>query len=134
MIRFVADKYCTLRGKSSCGTNTDHIRTGAHHVNVVRRTCLLLALQANASQFPAQRACSGGCEGYVHDPAVIVGQDGKYYRFVTNNKITIATVPAITGPWESQDAALPNGSVIDKPGNDDLWVRDKSKVSTYASS
>lgn len=72
---------------------------------------------------PGVGPCSGFCQGDVHDPSVVYRADTKtYYRFVTNNKITIATAPSIAGPWTNQGAALPSGSSIQLPGNQDLWV------------
>ena len=73
--------------------------------------------------YPPVGACSGDC-GAVHDPNVVISADGTYYRFITFNKITIATAPSISGPWTSQGAAIPAGSVIDLPGNQDLWAPD----------
>lgn len=74
-----------------------------------------------AKRGPTQ-ACSGHCQGQVHDPSVVYDGQGTYYRFTTDNEITIATAPSIAGPWTNQGAALPEGSSIDKPGRYDLWV------------
>ena len=90
----------------------------------------LLSLVSLACGFPLEKraypgvgACSGAC-GYVHDPSVVIGGDGTYYRFVTFNEITIATAPSITGPWTVQGTGLPGGSSINLPGNTDLWAPD----------
>nr|POF13187.1 putative arabinan endo-1,5-alpha-l-arabinosidase a [Quercus suber] len=77
---------------------------------------------------PGAGACSGDCAGYVHDPSVVYNGQGTYYRFTTNNEITISTASAISGPWTNQGAALPGGSSIDKAGNTDLWVSAASNV------
>lgn len=66
---------------------------------------------------------NGGCEGQVHDPSVILRGDGTYFRFSTLDGINIATADSINGPWSYQGSALPNGSIINLPGNKDLWVR-----------
>ena len=74
--------------------------------------------------YPAVGACSGKCQGSLHDPAVIYRDDTEtYYRFTTNDGLHTATAPSIEGPWTDQGPALPNGSIIDLPGNKDLWVR-----------
>lgn len=67
--------------------------------------------------------CSGAC--WAHDPAVCKrASDGKYFRFSTANKIEIATASSISGPWTIQGSALPSGSKINLPGNQDLWAPD----------
>lgn len=73
--------------------------------------------------YPAAGACSGDCEGNMHDPSVVYNGQGTYYRFTTNNEINIATASSIAGPWTHQGSALPSGSIIDIPGNTDIWVR-----------
>ena len=60
----------------------------------------------------------------MHDPAVVRRDDGTFFRFVTHDKIKIATAPSIRGPWTEKGPALPNGSTIQLPGNDDLWAPD----------
>ncbi|KXT02446.1 hypothetical protein AC578_7833 [Pseudocercospora eumusae] len=80
-------------------------------------------------QYPAVGACSGKCQGDVHDPAVIYREDTKtYYRFVSNNKISIATAPSMAGPWTDKGPAVPAGSIIDLPGRDDLWAPDIAHI------
>lgn len=67
-------------------------------------------------------SCSGLCSGFVHDPSVVLRDDGTYFRFTTNTGTNLATAPSINGPWEHQGSVSPEGSNIDLPGNDDLWV------------
>ena len=89
-------------------------------------TVLGAAVSAVAA-YGAPGACSGACN--VHDPAVIRRtSDGKYYRFSTGNKITIATAANLQGPWSNVGSALPSGSKINLGGNQDLWAPDISKV------
>ncbi|RMY75343.1 hypothetical protein D0863_02631 [Hortaea werneckii] len=83
----------------------------------------LIAAGPLAKRGPTQ-ACSGDCQGQVHDPSVVYDGQATYYRFTTDNEITIATAPSIAGPWTNQGAALPGGSSIDKPGRYDLWAPD----------
>ena len=83
---------------------------------------LARAIPLQKRDYPPVGACSGDC-AYVHDPSVVKRADGTYFRFVTFNKITIATAPSLSGPWTNQGAAIPAGSSIDLPGKDDLWVR-----------
>jgi arabinan endo-1,5-alpha-L-arabinosidase len=83
-------------------------------------------------QYPDVGACSGVCEGRLHDPAVIYREDTKtYYRFTTNDKIHIATAPSIAGPWTFQGPALPGGSSIDIAGRDDLWVSNVARGNQF---
>ncbi|KAK4620535.1 Arabinan endo-1,5-alpha-L-arabinosidase A [Fulvia fulva] len=75
--------------------------------------------------YPPVGACSGKCQGRLHDPAVIYREDtSTYYRFTTNDGLHTATAPSIEGPWTDQGPALPDGSSIDLPGNKDLWAPD----------
>ncbi|KAF3935046.1 hypothetical protein ABW20_dc0106317 [Dactylellina cionopaga] len=68
-------------------------------------------------------ACSGDCG--THDPAVIRrSSDGRYYRFSTNNKISISSATSIAGPWTYLGQALPNGSKISGFSGVDLWAPD----------
>lgn len=95
---------------------------------------LLLGLLSVATALPsalrkrdyaAPGACSGDCQGDLHDPAVVYNGQGTYYRFVTHGNIQIATAPSISGPWSTQGAALPEGSMIhavDNQGPDNIWV------------
>ncbi|KAI5797809.1 glycosyl hydrolase [Geopyxis carbonaria] len=69
-----------------------------------------------AAQTPG--ACTGTCQGYSHDPSVIRRvSDGTYFRFSTGNKISVATAPALSGPWTLTGSALPSGSKINLSGN-----------------
>ncbi|KAF3206541.1 hypothetical protein TWF191_001436 [Orbilia oligospora] len=68
-------------------------------------------------------ACSGDCG--THDPAVIRRtSDGKFYRFSTNNFISIASASSIAGPWTYLGQALPGGSKISGFSGVDLWAPD----------
>ncbi|KKF92057.1 putative arabinan endo-1 5-alpha-L-arabinosidase A [Ceratocystis platani] len=71
--------------------------------------------------------CSGIC-GNSHDPSIIIDSAGKYWRFSTGGKIAIHTAPSLTGPWEYNGAAIPNGSIINLDGKDDLWAPEVIKV------
>ncbi|RYP78764.1 hypothetical protein DL771_000431 [Monosporascus sp. 5C6A] len=76
-------------------------------------------------------ACSGVCVN-THDPPIIRRDDGTYFRFLTGARIAVHSAPDITGPWRYEGAALPAGSVIDLPGNQDLWAPEVMKVgNTY---
>lgn len=84
-----------------------------------------------AQTYSLPEACSGTCVN-THDPSIVVRQDGLYFRFSTGGRIAVHTVPNITGPWTYKGAALPNGSSINLPGNQDLWAPDVVLVdSTY---
>ena len=65
---------------------------------------------------------NGGCQGQIHDPSVVLRDDGTYFRFSTLDGINIASASSIDGSWTHLGSVLPNGSVIDLPGNKDLWV------------
>lgn len=54
--------------------------------------------------------------------------DGTYFRFSTGNKIQIATASSISGPWTIRGSVVPNSSIINLPGRDDLWAPDVAKV------
>ncbi|KAI2628187.1 glycosyl hydrolase [Xylaria nigripes] len=71
--------------------------------------------------------CSGTCNN-THDPSIIRRSDGTYFRFSSNGKIDIHSAPDITGPWTFEGEAIPSGSSIDLPGNQDLWAPDVSLV------
>ncbi|KAI4282426.1 MAG: hypothetical protein L6R38_002928 [Xanthoria sp. 2 TBL-2021] len=76
-------------------------------------------------------SCSGICTN-AHDPSLVRRDDGIYFRFSTGGKVAVHTAPSIQGPWTYNGAALPNGSKINKTGNQDLWAPDVAKVeSTY---
>lgn len=78
----------------------------------------LFALQVHGYANPG--SCSGACN--VHDPGLIQRDDGVYFRFSTGNKISYAQSSSIEGPWTAVGSVVPDGSSIDKAGNDDLWV------------
>jgi arabinan endo-1,5-alpha-L-arabinosidase len=78
-------------------------------------------LPSLASAYALPEACSGVCVN-SHDPSIIRRSDGTYFRFSTGGKIAVHTAPALTGPWTYKGAALPSGSSINLPGNQDLWV------------
>ncbi|KAK4234441.1 glycoside hydrolase [Achaetomium macrosporum] len=83
-----------------------------------------------ASAYALPEACSGVCTN-SHDPSIIRRSDGTYFRFSTGGKIAVHTAPALTGPWTYRGAALPSGSSINLPGNQDLWAPDVAKVGDY---
>lgn len=92
---------------------------------------LLASLVSSVIAYANPGACTGSCN--VHDPAVIRRtSDGTYFRFSTGNRIQIATASSISGPWTIRGSAIPSGSSINLPGNQDLWAPDISKVgNTY---
>ncbi|KAI0416374.1 glycosyl hydrolase [Xylaria grammica] len=96
---------------------------------VTLRTSALgfLPLLGSVLGYANPNACSGTCTN-AHDPAIIRRADGTYFRFSTNGKIAVHTAPDITGPWTYKGAALPSGSSIDLPGNQDLWAPDVTLV------
>lgn len=100
------------------------------HFNLVISTALSILLKS-AHAYTNPLSCSGTCTN-AHDPSLVRRDDGTYFRFSTGGKIAVHTAPSIQGPWVYKGAALPNGSKISKPGNQDLWAPDIFKVgSTY---
>jgi hypothetical protein len=88
------------------------------HLSALAASSLLAGV---AYAYGAPGTCSGACN--IHDPALIRREsDGKYFRFSTGNRISYASAPAIGGPWTVLGSILPDGSSINLPGNDDLWV------------
>lgn len=81
---------------------------------------LIATLLLQAYGYAAPGACSGACN--IHDPGLIRRTDGTYFRFSTGNRISYASAPAIEGPWTGLGSVLPDGSSINLPGSDDLWV------------
>ncbi|UPK99999.1 hypothetical protein LCI18_010934 [Fusarium solani-melongenae] len=75
------------------------------------------------SGYANPKACSGVCNN-SHDPTIIRRSDGTYFRFSTGGRIAVHTAPSIEGPWTYKGAALPQGSKINLPGNQDLWAPD----------
>ncbi|KAH6637353.1 glycosyl hydrolase [Chaetomium tenue] len=84
-------------------------------------------LPALVSAYALPEACSGICNN-SHDPSIIRRADGTYFRFSTGGRIAIHTAPSLTGPWTYKGAALPGGSSINLPGNQDLWAPDVAQV------
>ena len=74
-----------------------------------------------AASFPNPEPCNGNCS-YIHDPSLVQGPDGTWFRLSTNGNIAIATAPDITGPWTYQGAMLPQGSSIQVDPNQQIWV------------
>ncbi|KAK5123111.1 hypothetical protein LTR85_003309 [Meristemomyces frigidus] len=91
------------------------------------RALLLLPALVSAITYPPVGKCTGNCSGGVHDPNVVRRDDGTYFRFTTNGRVNIATAPSISGPWTYRGAAIPEGSIIDLPGRDDIWAPDVIK-------
>jgi arabinan endo-1,5-alpha-L-arabinosidase len=94
---------------------------------------LLLTTLTTASpifkrSFPEPEPITGDIYGFVHDPSVIRREDGTYFLFTTNNKTNVASAPSMSGPWTHLGPVLPNGSMIDLPGKDDLWAPDIAKI------
>lgn len=86
---------------------------------------------ATVNAYANPLACSGVCVN-AHDPTIIRRDDGRYFRFSTGGRIAIHSAPSLTGPWEYRGAAIPSGSTINKPGRNDLWAPDVTKVgNTY---
>ncbi|KAL8409330.1 hypothetical protein RB594_007677 [Gaeumannomyces avenae] len=95
-----------------------------HFAPIISLAAALLSTAVQAYADPG--ACSGEC--WSHDPSVVRRDDGTFFRFETGNKIRIWKAPDLTGPWTFQGAALPRGSSINLPGNQDLWAPDVNKV------
>ena len=86
-----------------------------------------LALVPSLSCAYASPVCnnsSGGSEEEVHNPNVVLRNDGAYFRFSTLDGINIATSSSIDAPWTNVGSVSPQGSVIDLSGNKDLWALD----------
>ncbi|KAJ3719132.1 glycoside hydrolase family 43 protein [Lentinula guzmanii] len=61
----------------------------------------------------------------VRDPSIWYNSGlGKYFVFSTDNNIAIWTSSAITGPWTNVGSVLSSCSIIDLPGNCNLWAPD----------
>ncbi|KAJ8113578.1 hypothetical protein OPT61_g4328 [Boeremia exigua] len=99
--------------------------------STVAISAILSVLPATANAYANPLTCSGTCTN-AHDPSLIRRDDGTYFRFSTGGKVAVHTAPSIQGPWTFKGAVLPNGSKINKAGNQDLWAPDVAKVgSTY---
>ncbi|KAL2112937.1 hypothetical protein VUR80DRAFT_6059 [Thermomyces stellatus] len=88
---------------------------------------LLSSVPALVSGYANPGPCSGVCVN-THDPSIIRRDDGTYFRFSTGGRIAVHTAPSIEGPWTYVGAALPDGSIINKPGNQDLWAPEVIQV------
>lgn len=100
-----------------------HTHSFIMHVTFAHLASTFLAFSDLINAYANPLACSGVC-GNSHDPAVIKRtSDGKYFRFSTGNKISVATASSLRGPWVAKGSAITAGSKINKKGKDDLWVR-----------
>jgi arabinan endo-1,5-alpha-L-arabinosidase len=75
------------------------------------------------SLWPPPEPCTGACSS-VHDPALARRADGTWLRFSTLANISIASAPALTGPWTKQGAMLPQGTSIKLRDDQTLWAPD----------
>lgn len=83
-------------------------------------------ISRQAGGWPAPEPLQGN-NTYIHDPALIRRDDGKWFRLSTNGNIAIASADSVNGPWTYQGAMLPGGSVIhavpdDGKGTQEIWV------------
>ena len=86
---------------------------------------LLLLFETAVGQYPNPGPCTGACN--VRDPALIRREfDGTYFLFSSHDKIGYASAESLAGPWTILGSVVPDGSVIDLPGWDDLWVSDRA--------
>ncbi|OSD02511.1 glycoside hydrolase family 43 protein [Trametes coccinea BRFM310] len=85
-----------------------------------------LATRSTAANYPDPLQLTGDFV-YVHDPSLIQrASDGKYFLFTSHNKAGIITADNLAGPWTEVGSILPDDSVIDLPGRDDIWAPDVS--------
>lgn len=76
---------------------------------------------AIVSGYSPPRGSTG--DANVRDPGLMRrAADGVYFLFSTGDKIKYARSSSLDGPWTHVGSAVPAGSVINKPGKDDLWV------------
>ncbi|KAF2727325.1 endo-1,5-alpha-L-arabinosidase [Polyplosphaeria fusca] len=80
-----------------------------------------------ATTYPAPSPCTGSCSG-IKDPSVFRRSDGTWFRFSTGNNISIASAPALTGPWTSKGPLLHNGTSIHVGDKQGIWAPDVSKI------
>lgn len=67
---------------------------------------------------------------HVHDPSVIKAGD-TWYSFASHSGIVISSSPSLDGPWTTLGTLL-GTSIIDLPGNADIWAPSVHLVgSTY---
>lgn len=101
-------------------------------INLLLQTILLTSLTTASPifkrSFPDPDPIEGDISGFVHDPTLIRRDDGTYFLFTTNNKTNTFSAPSLSGPWTHLGSALPNGSQIALPGNNDLWAPDIAKL------
>ncbi|KAK4220494.1 putative arabinan endo-1,5-alpha-L-arabinosidase A [Podospora fimiseda] len=83
-------------------------------------------LSTLTSGYALPEPCSGVCVN-THDPSIIRHSDGTYFRFSTGGRIAIHAAPTLNGPWIYKGAAIPRGSSINLPGNQDLWAPEISR-------
>lgn len=83
----------------------------------------LVAAGGTAVRAQTPGDCSGDC--WAHDPALIRrDSDGTFFRFTTGSEIGIYKgSDSIEGPWTYEGSVVPDGSMINKDGRTDLWVR-----------
>ncbi|KLO05877.1 endo-1,5-alpha-L-arabinosidase [Schizopora paradoxa] len=62
--------------------------------------------------------------GSIHDPSVILRDDGTYFLFSTHNNVSIQTTRDLTGTWVDVGSVLPQGATKMEsiPGWDDIWA------------
>ncbi|KAI0009053.1 glycoside hydrolase family 43 protein [Xylariaceae sp. FL0662B] len=91
-------------------------------------SALLIGFLASVAraEYPDPGACTGDC--HAHSPALVKRADGKYFRFSTLDLITIATADDLSGPWKQSGSVIRDASVIDMPGNDELWAPDVAYI------
>lgn len=69
-----------------------------------------------------------GANQDCHDPTIIKREDGRWFRFCTNNNIRIDSAPEVFGPWETLGSVFgPEGSVIKivpNQGPNNYWAPD----------
>lgn len=62
-------------------------------------------------------------DAHVRDPGLMRrASDGVYFLFSTGDKIKYARSASLDGPWTRVGSVVPEGSKINKPGRNDLWV------------
>ncbi|MCJ1313466.1 hypothetical protein MMC25_007144 [Agyrium rufum] len=59
----------------------------------------------------------------IHDPSLIKS-GSTYYSFSTGNLISIGSAPSLSGPWKHLGSVISGKSIINLPGNNDLWAPD----------
>ncbi|KAK5687789.1 hypothetical protein LTS12_028989, partial [Elasticomyces elasticus] len=86
---------------------------------------------ALVSGYSPPRGSTG--DANVRDPGLMRrAADGVYFLFSTGDKIKYARSSSLDGPWTHVGSAVPAGSVINKPGKDDLWAPDVANINgTY---